>query len=137
VNTYAVVTTINDPGSPQDAQFVYPSQSIETMYALDNATNTTSPLARITTTNAVPDGYANIQSITVDTQSLVNTQRYKTTTQNVYENRAGGGTLRLGLLTSSTVTKSLNGGAATDGNSARKTNFEYDPVTHLLKKEIV
>jgi RHS repeat-associated protein len=135
VNTYATVTTVDGSGL-MDAKFVYPSQTVETMYALDNATNTTSALAKITTTNASPDEYGNIQSVTVDTQSLVNTQRYKTKTQSIYENRTGGGKWHLGLLTSSTVTKYLDGGTAADSNSVRKTAFEYDSATGLLTREI-
>ncbi len=131
---YATQTTVNGPGLA-DARQVYPSSTVETMYALDNGTDTTSVLATITTTNANPDDYGNIRSITVENESAVNAQFYKTTTTNVYANDTAD--WHLGLLTSSVVTKYLDGGTATDTNSVRKTAFEYDPVTHLLTREIV
>ncbi len=133
-NTYATQTTVNGPGLA-DTVFVYPSQSVETMYALDNETNTTSELATITTTNANPDTYGNMQLITVINDSIVNTDYYKTKTDNLYYNDTIN--WHLGLLTSSTVTKYLDGGVATDANSVRRTAFEYFPTTNLLKKEIV
>ncbi len=134
--TYATVVTV-DGALAQDATFIYPSQTVETMYALDNTTNITSALATITTTNSNPDAYGNIQSITVDTQSLVNTQHYKTTTLNSYSNYTATNSWHLGLLTTSTMTQYLDGATATDANSVRKTAFAYDANTHLLMQETI
>ncbi len=134
VNSYADVKTV-DGSSIADGFFVYPSQSVETQYNLDNQTGDTNAQATITTTNAGPDAYGNIQSIAVVTDSLVNSDFYKTTRTNVYANNTTD--WHLGLLTSSTITNYLNGGTTTDANSVHKAAFEYDPVTHLMIKEII
>ncbi|MDQ7049255.1 MAG: RHS repeat-associated core domain-containing protein [Enterobacterales bacterium] len=130
-------TVISNPG----VVFPFLAESVEINRLLDQNLPETLPLdyspyshavsTRVTTAN-VYDEWANPTLITVTTQDKNGIQLQQKVTQSVFDSRPI--YQRFGRLTASTVTSYSTSGST---GIVKQSAFEYDPISLLLKKEII
>ena len=125
--------TVNDTATPV---FPYIQKKEEIVYHItDDLTGNVGGVKTITENTYNTDGNPTNVTVTLSGIGGADASEYKTVVVNDYNDGIDTPQCHLGLLRQSTVTTRVD--SQTDANSTRTTEFEYDPTSCLLTKEIV